>query len=88
VLDDLAATMDLAGEPAEVRVTRWPSSLPQYLPGHLDRVDALEQAVRTQAPGLHLAGAAYRGLGVPACIRQGREAAAVARAALGERMVP
>jgi oxygen-dependent protoporphyrinogen oxidase len=87
VLTDLEATMELEGEPADVRVSRWPASLPQYAPGHLDRVAVLEAAVRRDAPGVHLAGAAYRGLGVPACIHQGREAAARAKAVEGDRMV-
>jgi oxygen-dependent protoporphyrinogen oxidase len=87
VLDDLGATMGLVGGPADVRISRWPSSLPQYAPGHLDRVAALEAAVRRDTPGVHLAGAAYRGLGVPACIRQGREAGAGAKAGLADRMV-
>jgi len=87
VVEDLRTTMDLRGDPAEARTTRWWSSLPQYRPGHLDRIDALEAEVRTQLPGVHLAGAAYRGLGVPACIHQGREAAAQARTALTDRSV-
>lgn len=85
VLDDLAATMGLVGQPAAARISRWPSSLPQYVPGHLDRVAEVEQAVRAHAPGVHLAGAAYRGLGVPACIRQGREAGATAKAEVADR---
>jgi oxygen-dependent protoporphyrinogen oxidase len=86
VLADLHTTMALDGDPTEVRVNRWPASLPQYTPGHLQRVEQIEAAVRADAPGLHLAGAAYRGLGVPACIRQGREAAAQTRAAAADRM--
>jgi oxygen-dependent protoporphyrinogen oxidase len=87
VLDDLGATMGVVGDPADVRISRWPASLPQYAPGHLDRVAALEAAVRRDTQGVHLAGAAYRGLGVPACIRQGREAGAGAKAGLADRMV-
>ena len=59
----------------DVRVRRWPSSFPQYEPGHLDRVDAIERALAAALPRVVLAGAALRGIGVPACIRQGREAA-------------
>jgi oxygen-dependent protoporphyrinogen oxidase len=56
-------------------VHRWPRSFPQYEPGHLDRVDDIERALAAAAPHVVLAGAALRGLGVPACIRQGRDAA-------------
>jgi oxygen-dependent protoporphyrinogen oxidase len=44
-------------------------------------VAAVEANLAATAPGLVLAGAAYRGLGLPACIRQGRAAAAAALAA-------
>jgi oxygen-dependent protoporphyrinogen oxidase len=75
VLADLADTMDLRGPALEVRVTRWPSSFPQYRPGHLDRVDAIEADLASRSPGLVVTGAALRGLGIPACIRQGTTAA-------------
>jgi oxygen-dependent protoporphyrinogen oxidase len=72
-LADLREQLGLRAEPVEVRITRWPRAFPQHLPGHLDRVAALE---RSLPPGVVVAGAAYRGIGIPACIRQGREAAA------------
>ena len=58
-----------------MRVTRWLDSFPQYRPGHLDRVDAIDADLASSARGLAVAGAALRGLGVPACIRQGAAAA-------------
>lgn len=67
VLADLADTMALHGRPDEVRVTRWPHSFPQYAVGHLDRLAALDAAL---PPTLAVTGAAHRGLGIPACIRQ------------------
>lgn len=75
VLADLADTMALRGQPSEVRVTRWPQSLSQYRPGHLERVAAMEADLAATARGVVVTGAALRGLGVPACIRQGRAAA-------------
>ncbi|MCU1453481.1 MAG: Protoporphyrinogen oxidase [Acidimicrobiales bacterium] len=75
LLDDLDAVLGLHGAPTEVRVNRWPASFPQYAPDHLDRVDRIDAALRAATPRVVLAGAAYRGLGVPACIRQGLEAA-------------
>lgn len=76
ILADLRTTMGLRGDPAEIRVTRWPRSFPQYTPGHLDRVEAIESALREELPGVALAGAAYRGVGIPACINSGHQAAA------------
>jgi len=75
LVDEVAGTTDIAGEPIEVRVHRWPRSFPQYEPGHLERVAEIERAMADSLPHVVLAGAALRGLGVPACIRQGREAA-------------
>ncbi|MDQ2648655.1 MAG: protoporphyrinogen oxidase, partial [Actinomycetota bacterium] len=76
VLADLADTMALRGPVQEVRISRWPGSFPQYRPGHLRRVDATDEELAAAAPGVVVAGAALRGLGVPACIRQARAAAA------------
>jgi len=79
LVDDLAVTMGVRGGPTEVRVTRWLDSLPQYRPGHLERIDAVEAAL---PPTVALAGAALRGVGVPACINSGRQAARAVLAAL------
>jgi oxygen-dependent protoporphyrinogen oxidase len=75
VVDDLATTMDLRGGVREARVSRWIRSFPQYRPGHLEGVAALDDLLAATAPGVVVAGAALRGLGVPACIRQGTDAA-------------
>ena len=59
-------------EPVGVQVQRWGGALPQYAPGHLDRV----AAARAGLPDtLRLAGAGYDGVGIPACVRSGRTAA-------------
>ena len=56
-------------------MSRWMRSFPQYEPGHLDLVERIERKLAEEAPNIVVTGAAFRGLGVPACIRQGREAA-------------
>ena len=75
LVDDLDATMGLAAAPTAHRVGRWPSSFPQYAPGHLDRVAALEADVAGHAPTLAVAGNALRGVGIPASIQSGSRAA-------------
>lgn len=55
-------------------VRRLPQSLPQYAVGHLERMAQLESLVKG-FPGLHLAGNAYYGVGLPDMVRIGREAA-------------
>lgn len=85
LLDELATTMGLKAEPSDVRVTRWHQAFPQYRPGHLDRAAAVDAALAAHTPGIVAAGAAFRGVGIPACIHQGREAAARLRRSLDER---
>jgi oxygen-dependent protoporphyrinogen oxidase len=58
-------------------VRRWPQSLPQYAVGHLARM-AEAEALVASLPGLHLAGNAYYGVGLPDMVRMGREAARAA----------
>jgi oxygen-dependent protoporphyrinogen oxidase len=70
---ELAAATGVRGRPAASRVTRWGGALPQYTVGHLDRVAAIRAAVTAQ-PGLAVCGAAYDGVGVPACIATARSA--------------
>jgi protoporphyrinogen/coproporphyrinogen III oxidase len=71
---DLAAATGVRGEPAGVRVTRWGGALPQYGVGHLDRVGRIRAAVARE-PGLAVCGAAYDGIGIPACIATAQAAA-------------
>jgi oxygen-dependent protoporphyrinogen oxidase len=74
LLGDLDELLGIGGDPLDVRISRWPDGFPQYEPGHLDRVAAIEADVDTHLVGVAMAGAAYRGVGIPACIRQGRQA--------------
>ncbi len=74
MLSDLDDFVGVSAPPTEVRISRWSESLPQYRPGHLDRIDDLDAALADDLPGVAAAGAALRGLGVPACIQQGRTA--------------
>lgn len=76
VVADVADLLELERpEPVETHLVRWGGGLPQYLVGHPDRVAAVDAAVAA-VPGLAVAGAAYRGVGVPACIRDARRAVA------------
>ncbi|MGH9357703.1 MAG: protoporphyrinogen oxidase, partial [Terriglobia bacterium] len=75
VTSDLRAALGLSKQPEFYRIFRWPHALPQYLVGHEQRVQAIQEKVKT-LPGLFLAGNAYAGLGIPDCIRSGQAAAA------------
>ncbi|MEZ0072643.1 protoporphyrinogen oxidase [Planotetraspora sp. GP83] len=74
-MNEMAEIMGVRGLPIDTRVTRWGGSLPQYDVGHLDRVARVRAAIAVQ-PGLAVCGAAYDGLGIPACAATARTAAA------------
>ena len=71
---ELRSTLGFTGSPVATRVSRWGGGLPQYAVGHLDRVRRVRDTVAA-VPGLAVCGAAYDGVGVPACVRSGQEAA-------------
>jgi protoporphyrinogen/coproporphyrinogen III oxidase len=71
---ELAAATGVRGTPVVHRVSRWGGALPQYTVGHLDRVARIRAAVAAQ-PGLAVCGAAYDGVGIPACVATARTAA-------------
>lgn len=74
VREELQQILGLSAEPLFARVYKWKSAMAQYSVGHLERLDRIER-LRQTLPGLALAGNAYRGIGVPDCVRSGREAA-------------
>lgn len=71
---DVAATLGVRGEPLLVRLGRFTQAMPQYTVGHLSRVASVEAAL-AGASEIAVAGATYRGVGVPDCVTQGRSAA-------------
>ena len=71
---DLRELLGINANPLFTEVAKWERSMPQYEVGHLDRVDEIEKEV-SKLPGLTLAGNAYRGAGIPDCIRSGQSAA-------------
>ncbi|WP_329284142.1 protoporphyrinogen oxidase [Streptomyces sp. NBC_00691] len=73
-LKDLAAATGLSARPVATAVTRWNGGLPQYPVGHLARVARVREAVAA-LPGVRVAGAAYDGVGIPACIASAHRAA-------------
>ncbi len=76
LIGELNEAVPLVAEPDAVRIQRWPNALPQYEPGHLDLVAEIRDVVGASRNGrLRVVGAAYDGIGIPACIDSGRTAA-------------
>lgn len=66
--------LDALADPKFIRIYRWKGAMAQYTPGHLERVKRIDLAVKS-IPGLAIAGNAFKGIGVPDCVRSGQEAA-------------
>jgi oxygen-dependent protoporphyrinogen oxidase len=81
---ELAEATGVRGIPVATRVTRWGGALPQYTVGHLDRVARIRATLAAQ-PGLAVCGAAYDGVGIPACIATARLAVSQVMAFLAAR---
>jgi len=74
VLEELHRIVGFSAQPSFVRIFRWPRAMAQYSVGHQQRM--AEVRGRLDAlPGLALAGNAYEGIGIPDCIRTGKQAA-------------
>ncbi|MFQ5890628.1 MAG: protoporphyrinogen oxidase [Gemmatimonadota bacterium] len=84
---EVSETLGIRAEPTVARVHRWPRGMPQYVTGHLERIERIERRL-AEHPGLFLAGASYRGVGIPDCIRSGWTAAAGALLAAGTAAWP
>jgi oxygen-dependent protoporphyrinogen oxidase len=81
-LGDLADAVGVTAAPVDSHVQRWGGGLPQYAVGHLDRVRLVRESV-AGVPALAVCGAAYDGVGIPACIASAQAAAAQVVDALG-----
>ncbi|WP_068774086.1 protoporphyrinogen oxidase [Paenibacillus sp. FJAT-26967] len=75
VRQDVAELMGIEAEPLFHEVTRLHRSMPQYPVGHLDNIRELRSELAEQMPGVYVTGAGFHGVGLPDCIRQGRDTA-------------
>jgi protoporphyrinogen/coproporphyrinogen III oxidase len=71
---ELRCIMGIQAEPVFHSIARWPNAMAQYTVGHEQRLRQIESIVKG-IPGFHLAGNCYRGIGLPDCIKIGKEAA-------------
>jgi len=74
VRKELKQITGLSADPWFVKVYRWERSMAQYTPGHLERIERIGATLK-QMRNLSIAGNFYKGIGVPDCIRTGKEAA-------------
>jgi oxygen-dependent protoporphyrinogen oxidase len=74
VVNELHGMVGLSAAPVFSRIFRWPRSMALYTVGHPARLAEIE-ARSSAIPGFQLAGNAYTGIGIPDCIRMGKQAA-------------
>lgn len=72
---ELDRLIGLTKTPSETRVSRWQNAFPQYDLGHQQLISSIRDDLGSQTPGVTLTGAAYKGIGIPACIRQAEQCA-------------
>ncbi|WP_245773120.1 protoporphyrinogen oxidase [Paenibacillus catalpae] len=75
VLEDIQKVLGIDAVPIFTQITRLPRSMPQYPVGHLDNTARLRKRLSEELPGVYVTGAAFGGVGLPDCIRSGKEAA-------------
>ncbi|WP_168119366.1 protoporphyrinogen oxidase [Paenibacillus sp. HB172176] len=73
---DVELSMGIKTKPLFTEMTRLNASMPQYPVGHLEHIKKFRGALAQKLPGVWVTGAAFDGVGLPDCIRQGKEAAA------------
>ena len=72
---ELTEILGIKASPDFASICRWSQAMPQYEVGHFSKIAAIEQ-MASQIPHLQLIGNAYRGIGIPDCVREGKQAAA------------
>lgn len=75
VRQDIKETMGIEATPIFTEVTKLFESMPQYDVGHLQRVEQIRTELQATMPDVWITGAAFHGVGLPDCIRQGKETA-------------
>ncbi|MGI6064947.1 MAG: protoporphyrinogen oxidase [Bacillota bacterium] len=74
VKEEFRDILGITAEPVMTSLRHWLNARPQYTLGHLERIALVEGRIQN-LPGLYLAGASYRGIGVPDCVKDGIKAA-------------
>lgn len=74
-LDEMSDVVTISGEPDFAIVSRWPEAMPQYPVGHQAWLKEVTRKLAQELPLLHVVGSSYDGVGLPDCIRQGKQLA-------------
>lgn len=72
-LEDVRKSLGIEEKPVVVNVTKWIDQMPKYDLAHHEALQGLTAAIEENYPNLHLAGCSYFGVGIGACIQNGRK---------------
>ncbi len=84
-LSDIQKSLAIEAQPSTIEVTKWEGLMPNYHMGHKAAVNALEAKMAAQVPNVHLAGSSYYGVGIGACIENGKNTAQAIMSKLNEK---
>ncbi len=69
VRQELARTVGVRTPPVFHHIVRWHRAIPQYVIGHLERIDWIDKRLAAH-PGLFVGGNSYRGVALNDCVEQ------------------
>ncbi|MBX0315701.1 protoporphyrinogen oxidase [Planococcus glaciei] len=74
-LTDIQKSLGIDAKPVSIEVTGWKNLMPNYTMQHKTAVSALEEKMAELVPNVKLAGASFYGVGIGACIQNGKDLA-------------
>ncbi|MDI7743647.1 protoporphyrinogen oxidase [Lysinibacillus fusiformis] len=74
-LEDVKLSLNIEEEPTVVNVEKWIEMMPRYDLAHKEALDALLVDLDAKYPNLYIAGCSYFGVGIGACIENGKNTA-------------
>lgn len=72
-LEDVRKSLGIEEKPSVVNVSRWIDQMPKYDLAHHEALQGLLQELETNYPNLSIAGCSYFGVGIGACIQNGKK---------------
>ena len=74
-LEDIKRSLRIEAQPQVVNVTKWINKMPRYDLAHNEALKVVEGELAARYPNLLLAGCSYFGVGIGACIQNGKHTA-------------
>ena len=72
-LEDVRKSLGIEEKPVVVNVTKWIDQMPKYDLAHHEALKGLTAALEEKYPNVSLAGCSYFGVGIGACIQNGKK---------------